>query len=94
MAHFGTCGTCKYRGAEDGLDDRDTASLPPGYFLCTLIVDPRAHQQRTKDGTWDSKGLGAIVQDASGYHAALCVEADFGCNKWEPAQSPTITTPK
>ena len=82
-----TCGTCKFRGTEDD-EEFGGDSLPPGYFLCLMIRDPRTHKQRTKDGTWNSKGLGAIVKDASGYHAALCVQSTESIAPWSSISSP------
>lgn len=74
MAIEGTCGTCKYRGGHE----TENSDLPPAYFLCELIK----HQQ-TRYSQGPEPGLGAFVHDGSDYYAALCVESDFGCNKWE-----------
>ena len=78
-----TCGTCKYRGepieheywdeAEDDMVARQT------YFLCELIK----HINGSYSAENYKPGLGAGVTDGSGYYAALCVESDFGCNRWE-----------
>ena len=68
-----TCGTCKYRGKEEKIGI--AAPLPTSYFLCKRIKH---------DKNWKYKqGQGALVTDGSGYYAALCVETDFGCVKWE-----------
>ena len=69
-----TCGTCKYRGKEITLNDFDKVK-PTGYFYCELIKMPE----------WNKfpRGKSALVVDGSGYYAALCVETDFGCVKWE-----------
>ena len=68
-----TCGTCKFRG--DPVQGADYK--PSTYFLCARI----------KEGgrLWydSSPGKGAFVEDGSGLYAALCVESDFGCNRWE-----------
>lgn len=80
-----TCGTCKYRGEpithewwDEKKDDMVTRQT---YFLCALI--------KHINGEYGERdympGLGAGVIDGSGYHAALCVESDFGCNRYEAA---------
>lgn len=75
-----TCGTCKFRGAEFKNFNSETFDndIPTGYFMC--------ERARHADDYGDSKvkkGDSAVVIDGSGYYAALCVETDFGCNKWE-----------
>jgi len=65
--NLNTCGTCKFRGKEDGEGS--------GYFLCGRI------QHEGRGGEY-KKGHGAAVIDGSGYFAALCVETDFGCTAW------------
>lgn len=79
VAGMNTCGTCKYRGEEitktDYSDDGDFGEINTGYFLCKRIEH---------DDRFDYKrGQSALVKDGSGYYAALCVEDDFGCVKWE-----------
>jgi len=77
-----TCGTCKYRGKEvEGQIDEDFNFGPVGYFQCDLINHDSDFKYK--------KGMHALVVDGSGYHAALCVEDDFGCNRWEPARTST-----
>ena len=66
-----TCGTCKHRGK----NIRETK-----YFLCNQVKHGNSD---TKESTESVAGKGAYVVDGSGYYAALCVEDDFGCNKWE-----------
>ena len=79
----GTCGTCRFRGVAVESDesyrgyDSERAS---GYFLCGRIKFYKAEELGGRDYR---SGEGALVHDGSGYYAALCVEADFGCNKWE-----------
>lgn len=71
-----TCGTCKYKGgAITKMDDDTFKDVDTGYFVCDLI----------KHGTKEEHNPGqqAMVIDGSGYYAALCVEDDFGCVKWE-----------
>ena len=70
-----TCGTCKFRGREiEGMDD-DFNLVMSGFFQCQRIrFDANSQPKKTE---------GAVVQDGSGYHGKLCVEADFGCVKWE-----------
>ncbi len=74
-----TCGTCKHRGEnivkEGWRDGNYDLDKPTTFFFCTRIQH---------DDMWCyDKGDGAVVTDGSGYFAALCVEDDFGCNKWE-----------
>lgn len=77
-----TCGTCKHRGPEivinewdDDFDDQ--IEKQTGFFRCQRI--------KHMGDQYDPKtpGEGAGVVDGSGYFAALCVEDDFGCVKWE-----------
>lgn len=78
-----TCGTCRYRGEDITVMDEDSyEDKPTGYFLCERIK--HINKDRFSDD-YMKPGQGAGVKDGSGYYAALCVEADFGCNKWEPA---------
>lgn len=72
-----TCGTCKYRG--DPIDDWDgREDGRTDYFLCARI------KHINKSGSFAYEpGQHAGVKDGSGYHAALCVESDFGCTLWE-----------
>lgn len=64
-----TCGTCKYLG-EPATNDYN----PEGYHICSLIEHVQPYPI-PKDV--------AVVVDASGYYAALCVKEEFGCNQWE-----------
>lgn len=73
-----TCGTCKHKGAVIEDHSRDWDEVRTTYFLCDLIKHINLYPARYE------AGHGAGVQDGSGYHAALCVEDEFGCNKWEP----------
>lgn len=80
-----TCGTCKYRGEpvehEYWDEKKDDLVTRQTYFLCDLIKHINGD-----GGEKDyAPGMGAGVKDGSGYYAALCVEEDFGCNKWEPS---------
>lgn len=80
-----TCGTCKHKGEPINDDSRDVdladpqygAKIQTTYFLCDLIK----HISKYPDKYPPSRGAG--VEDGSGYYAALCVEEDFGCVKWE-----------
>lgn len=72
----GTCGSCRFRGNE-GEDEHGL--VPRGYFLCVLIK----HERVRYDERSAPPGRGAFVCDGSDYYAALCVEDDFGCIKWE-----------
>ncbi len=71
-----TCGNCKYRGEQVKVYDSDKFEyIDTTYFKCDLIKH---------DNWWKyEKGQGAVTIDGSGYQAALCVENDFGCAKWE-----------
>lgn len=51
------------------------------FFLCDRV-------KHIQQPDWAAPELGednVFVIDGSGYYAALCVEDDFGCNKWEAA---------
>lgn len=73
------CGNCKFKGED----------LGNGYFPCKSI--PFAEGMDDKEyNTIDYpkvrvKDVVAYTVDGSGYHAALCVSDDFGCNQWEKA---------
>ena len=72
-----TCGTCKFRG-ENIIwpdPDNDFNDTDSGYAQCERI--------KFAESGFNGPGNGAIVQDGSGYYGRLCVEADFGCVKWE-----------
>jgi hypothetical protein len=69
-----TCGTCKYLG--DLVPDEDEHRIPTGYHVCQLIKRPSNDYN-------EPRGESALVIDASGYFAALCVKDEFGCNQWE-----------
>ena len=49
--------------------------IKSGYYQCDLIKHDKQWKYLPK--------AGAVVVDGSGYTAALCVEEDFGCNRWE-----------
>ena len=66
-----TCGTCKHFGEVSDEAGGDT------YHACNLIKFHDTYKGDIKNGD------GAVVIDGSGYFAALLVEEDFGCNKWE-----------
>ena len=79
-----TCGNCKFRGREiEGMDD-DFNLVMTGFFQCQRI--------RFDANSQPKKNEGAVVQDGSGYHGKLCVEADFGCVKWEGLETPAGST--
>lgn len=71
-----TCGNCKFKGREI---ERGIDELPyfegTGFFACQRIKHDKRYQYL--------KGQGALLTDGSGYIAALCVEDDFACSKWE-----------
>lgn len=73
-----TCGNCKYLGEPILIYNEDyTDEVPTGYFVCGL-----AQHVGMKTELPVNKKLKAAVIDGSGYHAALCVVEDFGCNQW------------
>lgn len=79
-----TCGTCKYFGEAREVDlfsvdsDDNYHELPSAqYHICELIKHINGHGSDNP-----SVQLVAGVSDASGYHAALCVTDEFGCNQW------------
>lgn len=72
MAKMNTCGTCKHKGEAV----RNGRGEPTTFFLCALIKHCPGHIA-------EKKGECAMVIDGSDYYAALCVEDEFGCNKWE-----------
>lgn len=70
------CGSCKHKGEVlKNFDDDFDYKVDTSYFICKLIE----HDKEAEC----VKGQKAFVVDGSGYYAALCVENDFGCNKWE-----------
>jgi hypothetical protein len=82
-----TCGTCKYFGGEDepefylthwddGTDEEiQNLRLHP----CQLLK----HLNKTCVNKAEAMTAVAGVVDGSGYHAVLCVSAEFGCNQWQ-----------
>ena len=69
------CGNCKFKGKPvTRFDYEKCEDVETGYFACDLIKHDEGNKYLPK--------LGAVVVDGSGYFAALCVESDFGCNKW------------
>lgn len=74
----GTCGTCQHRG--DPITYQDSYNGP-------VIVSPYFQCQRFKLDHKPKPGQGAVVQDGSDYVGKMCVEADFGCVKWEERAS-------
>lgn len=76
-----TCGTCRFKGEPiTRIADVDPwRVVETGYFLCALIKQVKTQQT---EPDYPSAGS-AYVEDGSGYHAALCVADDFGCNRWQ-----------
>jgi hypothetical protein len=77
-----TCGDCRYFGEDVNVADEDFNYAPSGYHKCTLIKHGNAGVYCSGDLMKES-GHGALVEDYSGAYAALIVESDFGCVKWE-----------
>lgn len=77
-AGLGTCGMCRFKGEEiERWDDDADDMVKTGFFQCQRVKhDP---------GYSYPKGEKAVVTDGSGYIGKLCVEADFGCVKFEKA---------
>lgn len=84
-----TCGTCKYRGEPLEMRNPDEDSgdymIPSSYFACDLIKHDEGYRYKPK--------AGAVVVDGSGYTATLCVEEDFGCNRWFPKEIEDVQPP-
>ena len=74
------CGNCKFLGDRLTEYDDDREEVSTQYFKCDLI----AHVGRNHMSASTRK---ALVQDASGYYAALCVREEFGCVQWAPRES-------
>lgn len=74
------CGTCKYKGkpikkvSHADYGQGEACEKFGDHFLCELIKSPDEEVEKIPN---------AFVVDASGYFAALCVDDDFGCVKWE-----------
>lgn len=77
-----TCGTCKFKGEELMVNDDDFNQIPSGYFRCARVKQRDWFPKEGNDKGY-RRGEHALVEDGSGYYAALCVENDFGCNLWE-----------
>lgn len=76
-----TCGTCKHFG--DPIEDAsDSHYIPTGYHVCRLIKQGERGEQ-VDDA--------ALVVDASGYYAALCIKEEFGCNQWAERSANSTT---
>jgi hypothetical protein len=74
-----TCGTCKHFG-DPVTDDDPVNYVPTGYHICRLITEHEHMSERT------ATSPPALVVDASGYYAALCITEEFGCNQWAEKQ--------
>lgn len=85
-----TCGTCKYFGEAVGTetfldpDTDDFVEFESPYRKCELIEMKPEYAEQRKLMPDNPDKPAAYAVDGSGYYAALCVSADFGCNKWEP----------
>lgn len=67
-----TCGNCRFKTFDD--------SIPEGFFLCGRI---KHYNNDDNSNRYALKTDNAVVEDGSGYHAALCIKTDFGCNLHE-----------
>lgn len=71
-----TCGTCKHLSEEiERFDGETMKDVKTGYHVCKRVEHEKHENYK--------KGKGFLVVDGSGYYAALLVESDFGCLKWE-----------
>jgi hypothetical protein len=97
-----TCGTCKYFGEACGPETfyEVEGSVPTHghkrvdfespYHVCDLIVMKPEYEEKLKLMPGNPDSPAAYVQDASDYHAVLCVREEFGCNQWQiKEQGPT-----
>lgn len=91
-----TCGNCRFKGDNISYSDEDTFKLvATRFFLCKLVEHnggaAAGHTEfMTAETAKSAEGKGAFVVDGSGYFAALCVEEDFACSKWEPRAAPVV----
>jgi hypothetical protein len=77
------CGLCKHFGApyKPSIYDSEGEEVDaPTYHSCDLL--PHLNESSSKN--WLTYKLWPLagVTDGSGYHAALKVQHDFGCNQW------------
>lgn len=81
-----TCGTCKYfgeaRSFEEWREDEDEERVTLRLHKCELLKHLNGGDN--EQFAWTDP---AGVIDGSGYHAALCVSEEFGCNQWKPKGS-------
>jgi hypothetical protein len=76
-----TCGNCNFRGPRVDIPDENLVAQDSGFFRCART---KHDDQLSQHDIPLARGVGAVVIDGSGYHAALLVESDFACNRWEP----------
>lgn len=81
-----TCGTCRFLGkpAEIWQEDDDGNEIACPYRICNLLK----HLNASPPFDFSAP---AGVEDGSGYHAALCVKEEFGCNQWQARDSSKST---
>ena len=77
-----TCGNCKHRGENIEVMNEECDYVPSTYFQCQLGKHLNGDRPEYPPGN----GFGAV--DGSGYMAKICVEAEFGCKRWEPQSPP------
>lgn len=91
-----TCSTCRHRGPAVVHHDApspagDLVQVATGYFVCVAMRPLGALRVGAGEPTVRGPSAGfeagesAGVADRSGHGASLCVTADFGCNRWQPA---------
>ncbi len=84
------CGDCKHWGTERDVADGET------FRTCVSVVHDKRGLVNTKDEQWEDDHEDreerdafrathkAVVQDGSGFRAALRCREDFGCVDFEP----------
>ena len=71
------CVDCMFFGDEImNFDNITYKDVPTGYHKCSRIKFDSDCEYMTK------RNGNAIVEDGSGYYAALVVASDFGCVNW------------
>ena len=77
-----TCGTCKHFGEVKELDWYDADSDDEGVIVKFHVCNLLKHLNENNESRRMAEAATAGTIDGSGYYAALCVSAEFGCNQW------------
>lgn len=78
-----TCGTCKYFGKSldrEFWQEAGGTVVVTRLHVCDLIKHLNEGNSDEEEALLKIEPAGVI--DGSGYHAALCVSEEFGCNQW------------